>query len=65
MLQNPPPIVKSFGEYGSQGVPIPGIPQMATVFTEGGLAMYKVATGADPTATMTAAGDSINKQIGN
>ena len=59
------PIVKSFGEYGNQGVPIPGIPQMATVFTEGGLAMYKVATGADPTATMTAAGDSINKQIGN
>ena len=57
--------MKAFGEYGAQGVPIPGIPQMATVFTEGGLAMYKVASGSDPTTTMTEAGASINKQIGN
>ena len=45
------PIVKAFGDYGKQGVPIPCIPQMATVFTEGGLAMYKVAAGANPTTT--------------
>jgi len=57
------PIVKAFGEYGKQGVPIPAIPAMDTVFTELGLAEYKIASGQDPAATMTAAGDSITKQI--
>ena len=36
---------------------------MTFVFTDLGLAEYKIASGADPTATMTEAQASINKQI--
>ena len=30
------PIVKAFGEYGQQGIPIPNIPEMTPVWTEMG-----------------------------
>ena len=55
------PIVKAFGEYGKSGIPMPAVPQMDAVFAEGGLAQYKIATGADAQATMTSAADSIAK----
>ena len=41
---------------------MPSIPQMANVFEDWGLAEFKVAGGADPTATMTAAANSINQR---
>jgi arabinogalactan oligomer/maltooligosaccharide transport system substrate-binding protein len=55
------PIVKALGEYGKAGIPMPAVPQMDAVFAEGGLAQYKIATGADPASTMTTAADAINK----
>ena len=57
------PIVAGFLEYGKNGIPLPAIPEMGSVWEALGLAEYKVATGADPTETMTAAGDEINKKI--
>ena len=57
------PYIKAFGDYGKLGEPIPAIQQMAFVFTDLGLAEYKIASGADPTTTMTEAQASINKQI--
>ena len=56
------PYVKAFGEYGADGLPMPSIPQMANVFEDWGLAEFQVAGGADPTATMTAAANSINQR---
>jgi len=56
------PIIKAFGDYGKNGIPIPAIPQMAAVFTDLGLAEYKIASGADPTTALQQAADSINKQ---
>ncbi len=55
------PIVAAFGSYGQGGIPTPSIPQMGAVWSDLGLAEYKIANGADPTTTMTNAGDSINK----
>lgn len=55
------PFIKGFGEYGQQGEPMPSIPQMANVFGDAGLSEYKIATGADPEATLTQAAESINK----
>lgn len=55
------PIVKAFGEYGKGGIPMPAVPQMDAVFADGGLGQYKIATGADPAATMTGAAESITK----
>ena len=57
------PIVKAFGDYGQQGIPLPAIPEMASVWGDLGLAEYKVASGQDPTKTMEAAGVSIQKAI--
>jgi arabinogalactan oligomer/maltooligosaccharide transport system substrate-binding protein len=57
------PIITGFIEYGQQGIPLPAVPEMAAVWQSLGLAEYKVATGADPTKTMTEAGDAINKEI--
>jgi arabinogalactan oligomer/maltooligosaccharide transport system substrate-binding protein len=56
------PFVKAFGEYGANGLPMPSIPQMSNVFEDWGLAEFQVAGGADPTATMTAAANSINQR---
>jgi len=56
------PYIKAFGEYGQNGLPMPSIPQMANVFEDWGLAEFQVAGGADPTATMTAAANSINQR---
>ncbi len=57
------PITKGFIDFGKQGIPQPSVPQMPTVFEALGLAEFKVASGEDPTATMTAAGDTINKAL--
>ena len=58
------PIVKAFGEYGQQGIPIPNIPEMTPVWTEMGPAMYKITTGADPSATLKTAAAAVNKANG-
>jgi arabinogalactan oligomer/maltooligosaccharide transport system substrate-binding protein len=57
------PIVAGFIEYGKQGIPQPSIPEMGNVWESLGLAEFKVASGEDPEATMTAAGDEINSKI--
>jgi arabinogalactan oligomer/maltooligosaccharide transport system substrate-binding protein len=57
------PIVKGFIDYGKQGIPQPSVPEMGSVWESLGLAEFKVASGEDPTKTMTAAGDAINKAI--
>ena len=57
------PIIKGFIDYGAQGIPLPSVPEMAAVWQSLGLAEYKVATGADPTTTMTEAGEAIKKEI--
>lgn len=56
------PVIKAFGAYGQGGIPMPSIPQMAAVFSDLGLAQYKIASGEDPESTMVKAGESINKQ---
>jgi arabinogalactan oligomer/maltooligosaccharide transport system substrate-binding protein len=55
------PFVKAFGAYGQQGVPLPSIPQMGNVWANLGLAEYKIASGQDPTSTITKAGQDIEK----
>lgn len=57
------PIVKGFLDYAANGIPLPAIPEMGSVWEALGLAEFKVASGSDPTTTMTAAGDEINKSI--
>ncbi len=57
------PITKGFIDFGKQGIPQPSVPEMGSVWESLGLAEFKVASGEDPTKTMTAAGDSINKAI--
>lgn len=42
---------------------MPANPEMASVWSDLGLAEYKVASGADPKSTMEAAGKSIQKAI--
>ncbi len=57
------PIVAGFIEYGLQGIPQPSVPEMGSVWESLGLAEFKVASGEDPTKTMTEAGDAINAAI--
>ncbi len=57
------PIVKGFIDYGKQGIPQPSVPEMGSVWEALGLAEFKVASGEDPTTTMTEAGDAINAAI--
>jgi arabinogalactan oligomer / maltooligosaccharide transport system substrate-binding protein len=57
------PILKAFGDYGATGLPLPAIPEMASVWADLGLAEFKVASGDDPEKTMVAAGQSITKSI--
>jgi arabinogalactan oligomer/maltooligosaccharide transport system substrate-binding protein len=58
-------VIKAFGDYGADGVPMPNIPQMANVFGDAGLAEFKVASGASPPPTMQKAADAINKANAN
>jgi arabinogalactan oligomer/maltooligosaccharide transport system substrate-binding protein len=58
------PIVKGFLDYGAQGIPQPSVPEMGSVWESLGLAQFKVASGEDPTTTMTEAGDAITAAIG-
>ncbi|MGB7979997.1 MAG: extracellular solute-binding protein [Candidatus Nanopelagicales bacterium] len=57
------PIVKGFIDYGKQGIPQPSVPEMGSVWEALGLAQFKVASGDDPTTTMTEAGDAITAAI--
>ncbi len=57
------PITKGFIEFGLQGIPQPSVPEMGSVWEALGLAEFKVASGEDPTTTMTEAGDAINASI--
>lgn len=57
------PITQGFIEFGKQGIPQPSVPEMGSVWEALGLAQFKVATGEDPTTTMTEAGDAITKSI--
>jgi len=57
------PIVKAFGDYGKQGIPMPSFPEMSFWFTEVGLAEGKIARGeGDPEEIMVKAGDAITAQ---
>lgn len=57
------PVLKAFGDYGATGLPMPANPEMASVWSDLGLAQFKVASGEDPQKTMVAAGESIKKSI--
>jgi len=57
------PIIKGFIDYGLQGIPQPSVPEMGAVWESLGLAEFKVASGEDPTTTMTEAGDAISATI--
>jgi arabinogalactan oligomer/maltooligosaccharide transport system substrate-binding protein len=57
------PITQGFIEFGLQGIPQPSVPEMGSVWEALGLAQFKVASGEDPTTTMTEAGDAINAAI--
>ena len=57
------PNMKGFIDYGKQGVPMPAIPAMASVWGDLGLAEFKIASGEDPTKTIEAAAASISKAI--
>jgi arabinogalactan oligomer/maltooligosaccharide transport system substrate-binding protein len=57
------PIVKAFGEYGANGDPMPANPEMAFVWSDLGLAEYKIVGGAKPDATLQVAQDAIQKNI--
>jgi arabinogalactan oligomer/maltooligosaccharide transport system substrate-binding protein len=58
------PDVAGFGEAGAAGIPLPVNPEIATVFTEVGLAEANVLKGADPTTEFTNAANAIREQIG-
>ncbi len=58
------PDVAGFGESGAAGIPLPVNPEIATVFTEVGLAEANVLRGADPTTEFTNAANAIRDQIG-
>jgi arabinogalactan oligomer / maltooligosaccharide transport system substrate-binding protein len=62
--QSSDPIVKTFGEFGAQGIPTPNIPEMTAVWTEMGPAMYKITTGADPATVLKQAADAVKKANG-
>lgn len=57
------PITKGFIQFGLQGIPQPSVPEMGSVWEALGLAQFRVASGQDPTTTMKAAGEAINKAI--
>jgi arabinogalactan oligomer/maltooligosaccharide transport system substrate-binding protein len=57
------PVTKGFIEFGLQGIPQPSVPEMGSVWEALGLAQFKVASGEDPTTTMTEAGDAITSAI--
>lgn len=59
------PIIKAFGDYGATGLPMPANPEMASVWSDLGLAQFKVASGDDPKTTMEAAGASIQRAMAN
>ena len=44
------PIIKAFGDYGEEGVPMPAVPEMATVFADW-VRRVKIATGEPPGAS--------------
>ena len=57
------PDLAIFAEAANAGGPMPAIPAMAAVWEPLGKAYAAIVGGADPEATMTAAGDTINEAI--
>ena len=54
------PIIKAFGEYGQQGIPMPSFPEMGPFFIELGQAEGKIARGeGDPEEIIVEAGEAI------
>lgn len=58
------PVLKAVMAYGEGGFPNLPYPQMSVVYEELGLAEKKILDGADPKATMEAAGANIKSRIG-
>jgi arabinogalactan oligomer/maltooligosaccharide transport system substrate-binding protein len=57
------PDIAIFAEAANAGAPMPAIPAMAAVWEPLGKAYSAIVAGKPPEATMTAAGDTINKAI--
>jgi arabinogalactan oligomer / maltooligosaccharide transport system substrate-binding protein len=53
------PVLAGFAAYAQQGVPMPSIPEIDTVWAELGAAEVDILNGADPQATMESAGQDI------
>jgi arabinogalactan oligomer/maltooligosaccharide transport system substrate-binding protein len=57
------PDLTVFTEAANAGAPMPAIPAMASVWEPLGKAYSAIVSGKDPVATITSAGDTINKNI--
>jgi len=53
------PTLAGFATYAQQGVPMPSIPEIDTIWTELGAAEVDILNGADPQAAMESAGQDI------
>jgi arabinogalactan oligomer/maltooligosaccharide transport system substrate-binding protein len=58
------PIIAGFGAVGAQGVPMPSIPEMGSVWEFWGVAEVAILKGEDPAATWTKMSDDIQAKIG-
>jgi arabinogalactan oligomer/maltooligosaccharide transport system substrate-binding protein len=58
------PIIKGFGDVGANGVPMPSIPQMGSVWEFWGVAEANIIKGADPASTWTKMAADIQAKIG-
>lgn len=55
--------IAKFGELAEKGAPMPNIKEMAAIWGPLGKAEAAIVGGADPTSTMTSAGDAITKAL--
>jgi arabinogalactan oligomer/maltooligosaccharide transport system substrate-binding protein len=53
------PILAGFAAYAQQGVPMPSVPEMDTIWTELGAAEVDILEGGDPEAALESAGQHI------
>lgn len=58
------PIIKGFGDIGANGVPMPSIPQMGSVWEFWGVAEANIIKGEDPASTWTKMAADIQAKIG-
>ncbi|MGV1003884.1 MAG: sugar ABC transporter substrate-binding protein [Candidatus Nanopelagicales bacterium] len=57
------PLIKGFSSYGTQGIPLPSIPAMGSVWGDMGLAQFQILSGSNPTTAMKNAGTNITNAI--